>query len=146
MRAFIDDRMIVVASTALIAELERVLARPKLTRRAQRREFVDRVRRHASVLDDPVEVPAAARDPKDDYLIALGGREAVDAVISGDGDLLEAELDDLAVWSPRHLADRLAPESGPDHKPSRNEPVGANFRPLRWRSGLAEYRRFAGNP
>jgi uncharacterized protein len=115
-RAFIDDRIIVFASPALIAELERVLARPKFTRyvdERMRREFVDRIRRHAAVVDDPLAVPAATRDPKDDYLIALPRREEVDAVISGDGDLLDAELDDLAVWTPRQLADRLAAESGP---------------------------------
>jgi predicted nucleic acid-binding protein len=100
----------------LIAELERVLARPKFMRyvdERMRRELVDRVRRHAAIVHDPAETPPATRDPKDDYLVALARSEGVDAVVSGDGDLLEAELDDLAVWTPRQLADRLAAESGP---------------------------------
>ncbi len=36
------------------------------------RELVGRVRRHATIVDDPVDQPVAMRDRKDDYLVALG--------------------------------------------------------------------------
>jgi predicted nucleic acid-binding protein len=54
-------------------------------------------------------VPAATRDCKDDYLVALALSAAVDAIVSGDHDLLDANLD-IAVWSPRELAGRIAAE------------------------------------
>ena len=49
------------------------------------------------------------RDRNDDYLVALAQNEGVDALVSGDRDLLDAELG-TAVWSPRELADRIVAE------------------------------------
>jgi putative PIN family toxin of toxin-antitoxin system len=112
-RAFVDDRISVVASPLLLNELERVLRRPKFARYADermRREYVERIRRHATVVEDPAEAPPVTRDPKDDYLVALAGQEGVDAIVSGDGDLREAGLETPPVWSPRQAADRIAAE------------------------------------
>ena len=84
MRAFVDDRIRVIASPLLLAELESALPRPKLAAYADERtalEFVERIRRHASVVDDPVERSAVTRDRKDDYLVALARSEHVDAII-----------------------------------------------------------------
>jgi predicted nucleic acid-binding protein len=47
------------------------------------------------------------RDRKDDYLVAIARAERVDAIISGDRDLVDAGLADPPVWTPRELADRL---------------------------------------
>lgn len=110
MRAFVADRIKVVASPLLLAELELVLRHPKLAHYVDERaarEFVDRIRRHATVVDDPVEQPAVTRDRKDDYLVALARSERVEAIISGDRDLADAVLTHPPVWSPRELADRL---------------------------------------
>jgi predicted nucleic acid-binding protein len=52
---------------------------------------------------------STTRDPKDDYLVALAHLAKADAIVSGDGDLHDAELTDLQVWTPRHIADLLAP-------------------------------------
>jgi uncharacterized protein len=109
-RAFVDDRIKVVASPLLLAELELVLRRPKFAAYVDERtvrEFVERIRRHATVVDDPVERPELTRDRKDDYLVALACAERVDAIVSGDRDLIDAGLADPAVWTPRELADRL---------------------------------------
>ena len=109
-RAFIDERITVVASPLLLAELDRVLRRPKFARYGDertRREFVERVRRHATVAEDPVNVPPVTRDRRDDYLVALARQERVDAIVSGDRDLLDAGQDEPPVWSPRQLADRI---------------------------------------
>jgi uncharacterized protein len=109
-RAFIDERITVVASPLLLAELDSVLRRPKFARYADertRREFVERVRRHASVAEDPVNARPVTRDRRDDYLVALARQERVDAIVSGDRDLLDAGLDEPPVWSPRQLADRI---------------------------------------
>lgn len=110
-RAFADDRIEVVASPALLAELEHVLLRPKFARYADartRREFVERVRRHATLVADPADQPVITRDRKDDYLVALGRQEGVDAIVSGDHDMLDAELEAPPVWTPRQLVAQLA--------------------------------------
>lgn len=94
----------------LIDELERVLCRPKFVKYADDptvSEFVERVARHATAAADPADRPAATRDPKDDYLVALARGEGVDAIVSGDRDLLEAGLEDPAVWTPRRLVEHL---------------------------------------
>ena len=51
-----------------------------------------------------------ARDRKDDYLVALARDERVDAIVSGDRDLLEAGLTAPPIWSPRELVERLRPD------------------------------------
>jgi putative PIN family toxin of toxin-antitoxin system len=110
MRAFADDRIEVVASPLLLDELERVLRRPKFAKYVDdrtAREFVERVRRHAFLVDDPVEQPAATRDRKDDDLVALARKESVDALVSGDRDLIDAGLSKPGVWTPRQMVDRL---------------------------------------
>ena len=74
-RAFVDDRIEVFASPLLLAELEHVLQRPKFSRYADartRQEFVERVRRHATIVADAADQPVVTRDRKDDYLVALG--------------------------------------------------------------------------
>lgn len=109
-RAFTEDKLEVVVSPALLDELERVLARPKIRQHVdetQAREYVERIRRHALVADDPGSVPAVTRDPADDYLVALARRERVDAIVSGDLDLREADLEEPLVWTPREASDRL---------------------------------------
>lgn len=46
-------------------------------------------------------------DVDDDYLIALAQAHDADAVVSGDGHLLDVASSDLPVLTPRELADRL---------------------------------------
>jgi putative PIN family toxin of toxin-antitoxin system len=110
-RAFTEDKLGVVVSPALLDELERVLARPKIRRHvdeAQTREYVERIRRHAIMVDDPEQAPPMTRDPGDDYLVALARQEHVDAIISGDLDLREAGFDDPQVWTPRQAANTIS--------------------------------------
>jgi putative PIN family toxin of toxin-antitoxin system len=110
LRAFVDDRIEVVASPLLFAELERVLSRPKLRRYIDERaarEYVERIRRLATIVDDPPGQAGVTRDPKDDYLVSLARSQRVDGLVSGDRDLLEASISTPAVWTPRELADRL---------------------------------------
>jgi putative PIN family toxin of toxin-antitoxin system len=111
LRAWIDDRIDLVVSPALLSELERVIGRPKFAARIGARvagEFVERVARHATVVDDPPAIPPVTRDPDDDYLVALVRHARVDATVSGDADPLEAGLSDPPVWTPRQLLDRIA--------------------------------------
>lgn len=109
LRAWRRNRIEVVASERLLQELERVLARPKFAdyiTPAETAELVARVRRRATMLDDPAEITVHTRDPDDDYLVALAGR-AQAILVTGDRDLLDAPLTEIIVLSPRQLVDRL---------------------------------------
>lgn len=111
LEALADEEITVVASPLLISELEAVLARPKFAARvtqAQRAEYVARIRDQAEAGADPKLPSRVVRDPKDDYVVALARAEHVDAIVSGDRDLLEAGLDSPPVWTPRQLFDKLS--------------------------------------
>jgi putative PIN family toxin of toxin-antitoxin system len=110
-QAWIDDRIELIASPALLAELRCVIARPKFRRwfdEFTARQLADRIERHATVLAD-VDTPAVTRDRDDDYLVALA-RTADAAIVSGDRDLSEAGVFDPPIWTPRDCADRLRRE------------------------------------
>jgi uncharacterized protein len=105
--AWVDDRLEIVASPQLIAELRRVALRPRFRRwfdEASARRLIARIELHATMQTDPPALAGATRDPADDYLVALARAAEVDAIVSGDHDLHDA---DAAVLTPRQLADRL---------------------------------------
>ena len=107
--AMADEEIDVVVSPALMRELEDVLARPKIATRVrsqERAEYVARIREAADLVEDPPQAPKVVRDPKDDYLVALARAERVDAIVSGDRDLREADVD-VPVLTPRQLIERL---------------------------------------
>lgn len=109
--AWIDDRIEIVVSPELIAELRRVALRPKFRRwfdEARARELIARIERQATVCADPAPTPGVTRDPADDYLVALARAEQVDAIVSGDRDLIEAGIEQPPVWTPAEAARRLA--------------------------------------
>ncbi|MEX2211267.1 MAG: putative toxin-antitoxin system toxin component, PIN family [Gaiellaceae bacterium] len=95
----------VVVCPALLAEVERTLAAPKLRGRVDPRDadrFVALLRELAEVVADPAEPPVVrSADPGDDYLIALAARERV-ALVSGDSHLL-ALRDQIPAFSPREF-------------------------------------------
>jgi putative PIN family toxin of toxin-antitoxin system len=91
LRAWLEGAFELIVSDALLGELERALAYPKLRSRVERsdaREIIELLRRSAGMLDDPDHTPSVrSPDPGDDYLIALA--EAAQAfIVSGDGHLL----------------------------------------------------------
>lgn len=109
--ALTRDEIQVIASPTLIAELDDVLSRPKFDAYASQMEraaFVARIRTQIRLALDPTPAPAATRDPKDDYLVALALAENVDALVTLDRDLHEAGLDQPPVWTPRRLADWIS--------------------------------------
>lgn len=111
-QAWIDDRIELIVSPALLAELRRVIARPKFRRwfdELTARQLAERIERHATVMAD-VGTPAVTRDRDDDYLVALGRAADASAIVSGDRDLREAGILDPPVWTPRNCADRLRRE------------------------------------
>jgi uncharacterized protein len=107
-RAWRTGRIELVVSPALLDELSDVLARPKFalaTREGRAIDFVGALRVGASMVSDPPSAEAFTRDPKDDYLVRLT-RSAAATLVSGDRDLLEADIGDIEILTPRAFIDR----------------------------------------
>ncbi len=99
-----------VVSEALLDELERALAYPKLRRHISEGDSAELLRwliGSSSVAPDPgSEPPVRSRDPNDDYLIALASAERA-AIVSGDEHLLALDQE-IPVFSPRAFVHLLA--------------------------------------
>ena len=100
-----------VASPLLLAEVERVLWRPRFDRlplalRASYVEFLRRITR-SEADPPPTGGPLVAADPRDDYLVRLTLAADRRLLVSGDRHLLEL-AGGHPIVSPRELLDRLA--------------------------------------
>lgn len=102
MRAWLDGGFELVASEALLAELDRAMAYPKLRKRietAEAQALIELLRREALMTGDPEHPPSTrSPDPGDDYLIALAAAMQA-AIVSGDHHLLGL-AGELPVYSP----------------------------------------------
>jgi len=99
----------IVVSPHLLGELASVLARRKLRRYVtaeEASEYVEGLARIGISVADPPRKGLITRDPNDDYLVALARTSGADALVSGDRDLREADID-VQVLTPRELIDRL---------------------------------------
>jgi putative PIN family toxin of toxin-antitoxin system len=110
--ALLDERIEVVGCPALLGEVASVLGRERLRRYLsieEARRFVGDLAGVMTLAADPLPPhPAVCREPDDDYLVALAQAALVDAVVTGDRDLLELEDVGVAVITPRALVERLA--------------------------------------
>jgi putative PIN family toxin of toxin-antitoxin system len=109
LRASRDGLFELVVSELLLAELRRALASSKVRTKIPPEKaaaFVNWVRDHASLADDPESPPpVSSRDPDDNYLLALAiNRRAF--LVSGDQDLL-ALGDDFPILTPARFATML---------------------------------------
>jgi putative PIN family toxin of toxin-antitoxin system len=98
-----------IVSEALLAELERALAYPKLRRRVsaeEAAELVDVLRDGAILAPDPPNPPRRSPDPGDDYLLALAESERA-VLATGDHHLL-ALANEFPIHAARTLLDQLA--------------------------------------
>jgi putative PIN family toxin of toxin-antitoxin system len=80
-----------VTAPELLAELDRVLAYPKLQRyynEEDRTRFVALVMALSEVVELPETIPRICRDPDDDRVIACAVVGQADVIVTGDQDLL----------------------------------------------------------
>jgi putative PIN family toxin of toxin-antitoxin system len=110
--ALLDERIEAVGCPALLGEVAAVLGPDRLRRylslEEARRFVADRAGVMTLAGDPPAPYPAVCRDSGDDYLVALVRAALVDALATGDRDLLELEDIGVAVMTPRELVERLA--------------------------------------
>ena len=110
LRSLAGGEFELIASQALLDELERALAYPKLRPYLSESDAADLVRwiaDSASVVVDPdTDPPVHSRDPNGDYLVSLASAHSA-ALVSGDKDLLALE-GKIPVFSPRAFLELLA--------------------------------------
>lgn len=108
--ALLDGKLDALVCPALIGELADVLGREKFakhTAEGRAAAYIAAVRDRAMMVEDPPPGSVRTADADDDYLVALAQAHGVDAIVSGDGHLLDVASSELAVLTPRELADRL---------------------------------------
>lgn len=89
-QAWTDARFELVVSPLLLAELERVLRRPKFEHAVSETEIcglVEALHEEASNVADPPPEPGLTADPGDDYLVALARTSRANCIVSGDAHL-----------------------------------------------------------
>jgi putative PIN family toxin of toxin-antitoxin system len=102
-----------ISSPALLAELARVIERPKfdvilLRAKTSRAQTLAEVRQLAEVIDPPPLAQPVCRDPDDDAVLALAIAAPVDFVISGDDDLLTlGSLEGIPILTPAQALQRV---------------------------------------
>ena len=109
LRAWEQGEFELVASTALLAELERAFTYPKLRRRIPEGDAVAVLQwlsESGTIATDPISPPPTrSADPGDDYLIALAASERA-ILVSGDKHLLDL-ASEIPVLSPAQFRDHL---------------------------------------
>jgi putative PIN family toxin of toxin-antitoxin system len=99
-----------IACPVLLAELERVLLRPKFrpyVTAQEVRAYVALLQRLSSVEPDPEITAGLTADPGDDYLVALARAAGAHFLVSGDPHLTELKQARPPVLTPRAFLKRL---------------------------------------
>jgi len=100
-----------IVCPALLAELERVLARPKFrpyVTAAEVRAYLALLQRLSSIEPDPAVEAGLTLDPGDDYLVALVRAAGAHFLVSGDPHLTKLKQAKPPVLTPRAFLRRLA--------------------------------------
>lgn len=108
------QRVELASSTALLAELQGVLSRPKFAAQLAKRglRITDLFDGYAAlvVCVSPITTPRVVeRDPDDDHVIACAIAAHVDAIVSGDRDLLDLrQHQQIAIITAQQALARIA--------------------------------------
>jgi len=95
-----------------LAELARVLERPKISRYLEpgdAKELLNALRLQAEPADDPPAQPGVTPDPGDDYLASLARAAGADYLVSGDAHLTGLEDAEPPVLTPREFDELFGP-------------------------------------
>lgn len=117
LRVWSERAFTLLVSPTLVAEYQRILARPRLRVRygldpAAAQALLDQIERHGALVTPRAPLPVAVRDPKDEMVLvaALGG--SADYLVTGDDDLLtlagDPRLGALRIVTARAFLDLLA--------------------------------------
>jgi putative PIN family toxin of toxin-antitoxin system len=104
---------ILVASEAIIAEIERVLRYPRIRDRYAVSEgdvarLVESLRADALVVPGDYEVSGVSPDPDDDKFLACALEAQADCVVTGDPDLLDlGRYQGVSILKPHEFLERL---------------------------------------
>ena len=110
------EDFVLITAPVLLDELDRVLCYAKLQRyytEAERRRFVALLLVLSEVADPPESIPRICRDPADDQVIACAVAGGVDAIVSGDRDLLALkQVGKIPILSAKQFLDLLGHAEG----------------------------------
>lgn len=99
-----DGAFDLIVSPLWLAELERVLARPKIRRYVDPEaasELSAAIQLQAELATDPPPEKGLTADPGDDYLVTLARATNADYLVSGDSHLTSLHSPDPPVLTPR---------------------------------------------
>ena len=108
-----DGAFDLIVSPLWLAELERVLERPKIARYLEPGDaghLLAAIRLQAELVVDPPEESGLTPDPGDDYLVSLARAADADFLISGDAHLTGLLDAEPPVLTPRAFEALFAPE------------------------------------
>ncbi len=110
MERWADGQFDVVVSPLLLAELERVLRRPKFKKSiplVQVDALLSALSEEGVWTADPEAQPGATPDPGDDYLVALARAGNAECIVSGDTHLTQLSDPRPPVLTPREFLNSL---------------------------------------
>jgi putative PIN family toxin of toxin-antitoxin system len=110
MERWANGQFDVIVSPLLLAELERVLRRPKFKRSipaVQIDALLSALNEEGISAADPEVQPGATPDPGDDYLVALARAADAESIVSGDTHLTQLRDQRPPVVTPRVFLDSL---------------------------------------
>jgi uncharacterized protein len=106
LNAWRDGAFDLVVSPLWLAELEAVLARPRISAYltpGDTASLLQALGREAIIVPDPTPQPGLTPDPGDDYLVGLARACRAAYLVSGDNHLLGLEAPDPPVLRPREF-------------------------------------------
>lgn len=104
----------IVSSAALLTELEAVLSRPRLRRRAtstgdEIASVLSSIAKTAVIVEPTVGLRVVTSDPDDDRVLEAAVAGTADYIVSGDRDLLEiGSFEDIPIVTPARFIAILA--------------------------------------
>jgi uncharacterized protein len=98
----------IVTSPALLDELRRVLAYPKLQAVIDDADELIKLLALAAIVVTPTQTVAVSRDPNDDRLIEAALAARADVIVTGDQDLLTlGDVGQISIITPREFLETL---------------------------------------